>query len=169
LPRCRRFGTQQGRSPLHKKQAGACRRAGCRASLRTARVHGGVRPQPGGFNHLLNVATRGGRHGVTERPGCVRSGSSCFADLLRAADATVAQAAVDEDEQFAAHRGAGHVCSAVARRCDGSALSLGPPRPFDTASMAVQGTSVDPAFVTRPRWGVIGRAGSGSRIRSRAR
>lgn len=30
---------------------------GCRASLRTAGVHGGVRPQPDGFNHFLDVAT----------------------------------------------------------------------------------------------------------------
>ena len=44
----------------HQSGRGHAGDSGCRASLRASGAHGGVRPQPGGFNHFLDVATEVG-------------------------------------------------------------------------------------------------------------
>jgi hypothetical protein len=77
---------------------------GCRSSLRRARRHGAVRPQPGGLNQARGrAASRGGDHDKWR----ARAGLRPFRvspRLGQATDLPVAQAVVDEGEKLAGRR-----------------------------------------------------------------
>ena len=144
---------QRDRSPGPDKWAGRPIGAGCRASLRAAQgAHGGVRPQPDGFNHLSTTPPWWGScRYANARPGCVRSGSSCPRSLFKAADLAVAQTVVDEGEELACcrHPGDGHAPAIGDAMVVG--LDLRPAAELDTASTAAQRASFEPCLVTRPR------------------
>jgi hypothetical protein len=110
-----------------------------------------VRPQPGGFNHLVDVATEVGVMPLAERaPWLCPAGSSGPLALGQAADLPVTQGVIDQDEKFAGQRGSGHVLGRRSARRWKSCLNLGP-RPLLTASMAAHRTSFEPCLVSRPR------------------
>jgi hypothetical protein len=114
-----------------------------------------VRPQPGGFNQLRDLARLGVMsQGELVRRGCVRADSPGAGG--QAADLSVAQTVVDEGEglRAAATRPMLRLLRRSAMRCDAAWRNV-PPRLLLMASSAAQRTSFEPCFVIDPRLTVV--------------
>ena len=99
-----------------------------------------------GLNHFRDRATGVGvLPFASSRSGCDDRGSTRLGSR-EAAELAVAQAVVDEGEEFACHCGAGDVHAAPVRDAVVVGFEFGPPRILEMASMAAHRTSFDPCF-----------------------